>query len=96
MSDEYTPTEEDVLSRAISILDDPGSDYPLHWLASDLRAYQAAQAEHDRRVRAEAWDEGWKSGWTEAFDFSDPHKDLTPTANPYRDTQRIPNYYEED
>lgn len=71
---------------------EPREPFPHEYLAADLILDSDWLAQRDRRVRAEAWDEGYEAGRDdELFDQrglstdSDAHE--YPHANPYRADQ---------
>lgn len=75
----YTPTTEEVRARYSA--DEFGNSAGL---SDPCPEFDRWLAEHDRQVKAEAWEEGWDAGlqhWWHGLPMHGEHK----TDNPYRE-----------
>ena len=73
MSDDYTPTTEEVEA---------------HWadvgFAGDRASFRRWLAEHDRRVAAAAWEDGWAKGALSEKTSFGRTVSYAPKRNPYQ------------
>jgi len=73
MSDDYTPTTEEVET---------------HWadvgFAGDRASFRRWLAEHDRRVAAAAWEDGWAKGALSEKTSFGRTVSYAPKRNPYK------------
>ena len=73
MSDDYTPTTEEVEA---------------HWadvgFAGDRASFRRWLAEHDRRVAAAAWEDGWAKGALSEKTSFGRTVSYAPKRNPYK------------
>lgn len=84
MSDEYTPTTEDVrdaYTHGAALLPPYYSDGFQAALAGRRAEFDRWLAAHDREVAARAWDEGYEAGRENAL--AEPGSGI-PGSNPYR------------
>ena len=85
MTQEYTPTEDDLINLIVagmwrinrigttSILGSPRT------VAQAVEAAKRCLAAHDAQIRAEAWDEGHTRGWMDGMENTEH-----TSSNPYR------------
>ena len=87
MTQEYTPTDQQVIDDYMPDDEDIGFDartMPIGvWKRLKIAAFDRWLADHDAQIRADAWEEGWNAGIDDA-NFGPRPK----TSYPYRKEQK--------